>query len=82
MVFRNVVIQEHTWSLIGDTKLVLKGKGRLINRPTKTGGKKYDKFFIYIPTDVAKDSSFPFEKGDKITVEIQPDKDRLLIERC
>ncbi|MDG6986112.1 MAG: hypothetical protein JRM73_05125 [Nitrososphaerota archaeon] len=40
------------------------GKGRFFNGPTRTGGKKYDKFFIYVPTDLAKDSLFPFKDGD------------------
>jgi hypothetical protein len=51
-----------------------KGKGRFFNRPTVSKGKKYDKFFIYIPTEVARDSSFPFKDGDRIEVEIKGDK--------
>ncbi len=39
---------------------MLEGVGKVINRPTKTAGKTYDKYFIYIPTIVAKDSAFPF----------------------
>ena len=51
-----------------------KGKGRFFNRPTVSKGKKYDKFFIYVPTEVARDTNFPFSDGDRIEVEIKPDK--------
>jgi len=50
-----------------------KGKGRFFNRPTVSKGKKYDKFFAYIPTKVATDTSFPFRDGDRIEVEIVRD---------
>lgn len=55
-----------------------KGKGRFFNRPTISKGKKYDKFFIYVPTEVARDTNFPLNDGDRITVEI---KDNILIIR-
>jgi hypothetical protein len=54
------------------TKMI-KGKGRFINRPTRTGKRIYDRFFIYIPTEVARDGTFPFKAGDEITVEIKGD---------
>jgi hypothetical protein len=50
--------------------LAYKGLGKFVNRPTTTGGKKYDKFFVYVPTDVAKDSAFPFKPGDSVEVRI------------
>jgi len=53
-----------------DTKM-RKGIGRLINRRTKTGKKFYDRFFIYIPTQVARDGTFPFKEGDKLEIEIK-----------
>ena len=52
------------------SSMALKAKGRFINRPTQTGGKKYDKFFVYIPTEVAKDSQFPFKPGDLLSIEL------------
>ena len=61
------------------TKLVLKSKSRFINRPTKTGKKTYDKYFIYVPTDLAKDSAFPFKDGDEVEVEIDAKGKRLLV---
>ena len=48
-----------------------KGIGTFINRRTKTGKKSYDRFFIYVPTEVARDGTFPFMEGDKVEVEIK-----------
>lgn len=48
-----------------------KGIGRFINRRTKTGKKFYDRFFIYVPTEVARDGTFPFKEGDKVKIEIK-----------
>ena len=47
------------------------GTGTFINRKTKTGKKTYDRFFFYIPTEVARDGTFPFKEGDKIKIEIK-----------
>ncbi len=55
------------------------GKGRFINRPSKTGKKLYDRFFIYVPTYVARDKSFPFEAGNEVVVRIK--ENRLVIEK-
>ncbi len=60
---------------------MLEGNGRFINRPTKTGKKFYDKHFIYIPTKVARDSSFPFNLKDIIKVRIDKKHNRLIIEK-
>jgi len=48
-----------------------KGIGTFINRRTKTGKKSYDRFFIYIPTEVARDGTFPLMEGDKVEIEIK-----------
>jgi hypothetical protein len=61
-----------------DTKMQ-KGKGRFINRPTRTGGRTYDKFFVYIPTEVARDGTFPFKEGEEVIIRI--DGRRLVIEK-
>lgn len=50
------------------------GRGRFINRPTKTGGRGYDKFFIYIPTEVARDGTFPFKEGEEVAINIENKK--------
>ena len=41
-----------------------------MNRPTKTGKRDYDKFFVYIPTEIARDGLFPFHEGDEVTVRV------------
>ena len=51
--------------------MVLQAKGRFINRPTQTGGKKYDKFFIYVPTELANDSQFPFKSKDEVLIVVR-----------
>ena len=48
-----------------------KGKGRFFNRPSISKGKKYDKFFVYVPVEVARDSTFPFSNRDIVWVEIK-----------
>jgi hypothetical protein len=53
---------------------VIEGKGRFINRQTRTGGKTYDKFFVYVPTEVARDGTFPFKDGDEVHVKIENGK--------
>lgn len=58
---------------------MLEGIGRFINRPTVTAGKTYDKHFIYVPTELARDSQFPFKPGEKVTVTI--DGKRLVVEK-
>lgn len=65
----------------GDTNLALKGKGRFINRPTTTGGKKYDKYFVYIPTELANDSQFPFKVGDLIGISVNPRARKVVLEK-
>ena len=50
------------------------GKGRFINRPSTTGGKKYDRFFVYVPTYVANDESFPFSPGEEVLVRIENER--------
>jgi len=55
------------------------GRAKLINRPTTTKGKKYDKFFVYIPTYVARDKDFPFKIGEELVIRIEDGK--LIIEK-
>ena len=47
------------------------GTGTFINRRTKTGKKTYDRFFFYVPTEVARDATFPFSEDDKVHFEIK-----------
>ncbi len=60
---------------------MLESEGKLVNHPTQTAGKKYDKYYIYIPTEVARDSAFPFKQDEKIKIKIDPKNNRLIIEK-
>jgi hypothetical protein len=60
---------------------MLESESKLVNRPTQTAGKSYDKFYVYIPTEVAKDSAFPFKPDDKVKVRIDVANNRLIIEK-
>jgi hypothetical protein len=60
---------------------MIESEGKFINRPTQTGGKTYDKFFIYVPTEVARDSLFPFKTNDRIKVKIDVENKKLTIEK-
>jgi len=60
---------------------VLEGKGKFINRRTRTANKEYDRFFIYVPVEVARDSAFPFKPDDTVTVKIDKTKNKLVVER-
>jgi hypothetical protein len=44
----------------------------LENKGSVTGSK--GRVWIYVPTGVAKDSAFPFKKGEKVNVKIEGDK--------
>ena len=60
---------------------MLGSESKLLNRPTQTAGKQYDKYYIYMPTEVARDSAFPFKPDDKIKIKIDPQNKRLTIEK-
>lgn len=55
------------------------GRGKLINKPTVTKGKKYDKFFIYLSSFIVKDKDFPFKVDEELLVKIE--KGKLIIEK-
>ncbi len=60
--------------------MVTRAKGRFINRPTKTGRGVYDKFFIYVPTELARDSSFPIAEGQEVEVRIDQKSGVLVVQ--
>ncbi len=60
---------------------MLEAEGKFINRPTQTGKKLYDKFFVYIPTDVARDGTFPFKVNERVKVRIDAENKRVIIEK-
>ena len=55
------------------------GRAKLVNKPTTTRGKKYNKFFIFISSYVMTDKSFPFKEEDELIVRIVDGK--LIIEK-
>jgi len=61
--------------------IMLQGVGRFINRPTKSGKRVYDKFFVYIPTEIARDGLFPFKGGDEVLVKVDPKLKRVILEK-
>jgi hypothetical protein len=60
---------------------MIEANGKLINRPTQTGGRTYDKFFVYVPIEVARDSAFPFKANERVKVKIDINNKRLTIEK-
>lgn len=50
-------------------------------RPTRTRKETYDKFFCYIPTNVAKDSGFPFEEGEDVLVVVDPARKEVILRK-
>ncbi len=63
-----------------DTTLI-EGKSKLVNRPRISKGKKYDSYFVYIPSEVARDSNFPFKHGDDVIVKIDPANRQIIIKK-
>jgi hypothetical protein len=61
---------------------MIEAYGKLMNRPTQTGGKTYDKFFVYVPIEIARDSAFPFKANEKVKVKIDLENKRLLVEKA
>ncbi len=61
---------------------VIEGKGKFINRKTRTASHEYDKFFIYVPAEVARDGTYPFKPQDTVIIKIDKEKKRLLIEKA
>ena len=56
------------------TKMTLEGLGRFWEH---TRGK----MILYIPTDIYKDSQFPFKPKEQVKVIVEPNKKRLIIEK-
>ena len=55
------------------------GRAKLVNKPTTTRGKKYNKHFIFISSYVITDKSFPFKEGEELVVRIVDGK--LIVEK-
>ena len=51
---------------------MLSGKTRLVNVSTKIQGRVYERFLLHIPSKVARDSQFPFEGGEVLSIVVDP----------
>jgi len=57
--------------------MVLRGTTRFLVSKTKIRGKRgkakeYQRFLIHIPSAMAKDSQFPFNPGQELTITVDP----------
>lgn len=57
------------------------GIGTISNRKYTRNGVTLDRFFVYVPLNVATDSQFPFEHNEKINIIIEPDKRSVRLEK-
>jgi hypothetical protein len=55
------------------------GIGTIIGRKSTSKGKEYARIWVYVPTKVSEDTSFPFNIGDPCKVEIDQEKLQLVI---
>ena len=55
---------------------MLKGKGKVWKATTKGGGQ-----VIYIPSDVVKDSTYPFSLKEKVDVQLDPKQKKIIISK-
>jgi len=53
----------------------------VIGRRSVSKGRQYQRFWIYIPTKVSEDSSFPLKVGDPCLVQLDLERKQLLIKR-
>lgn len=61
---------------------MMRGKGRFVNRPGYGKDKKYPKYYVYVPVNVAEDTAFPFKVGDEVEIVIDLEHKRLVIEKA
>ena len=63
----------------GSFRMARKGIGTVIGRKTSSGGRTYTRAWIYVPTEVFRDTSFPLAVGDPCWVEIDNEQKRLIV---
>lgn len=54
-----------------NSTVMKQGIATVSNRKYKKKGITFDRFFIYVPLNVATDSAFPFEHGEKVKITIE-----------
>ncbi len=55
------------------------GIGTIIGRKSVSKGKEYNRIWVYVPTKVSEDTSFPFKIGMPCSVQIDERKQELII---
>jgi hypothetical protein len=57
---------------------MLSGVGSLVVRGDEA---KPEKVFIYVPIEIARDSAFPFEKGEALNIRVElGERPRMIVE--
>ncbi len=57
------------------------GIGSVIGRKTVSKGREYERIWIYVPTKVSEDTSFPFKVGDPCLVQLDLEKKLLVVKK-
>jgi hypothetical protein len=55
------------------------GVGTIIGRKSVSKGKEYARIWVYVPTKVSEDTAFPFKIGAPCLVEINEERNQLVI---
>jgi len=58
---------------------MLESEARLLARIYTREDKTYERFWIYVPSKIAKDSQFPFEAGQTLNIEVDPKRSAVLL---
>lgn len=61
---------EGSFAWVQGSDIARKGVGSVIGRKSRSKDRDYRRIWVYIPSKVAEDSSFPFEPGDPVGIEI------------
>jgi hypothetical protein len=57
------------------------GIGSVIGRRSVSRGRQYERIWIYVPTRVSEDTSFPFKVGDPCLVQLDTERRQLVVKR-
>lgn len=63
-----------------NNEMPLESNGSFIPRKNTSKGKKYTRYYIYLPTDLVNDSAFPFSL-EKQNVKIKIDGNKLVVRK-
>ena len=61
---------------------MLEGRTRFLKYEMKVKGRDYEKFLINFPTEVARDSQFPFKPGDVVHIKVDPQKKVIVLSKA